>query len=82
MAGGLRIGRARRHGPPGGRTLEPAPFAGAAVPKDQWQWAIGRRLLTPAEEAARARYFLGQFAAAMRRFAGHRRRSRSHPSAA
>ena len=29
----------------------------APVPDAQWQEAVGRRLLTPAEEAARCRYF-------------------------
>ncbi len=31
--------------------------AGADVPPEQWQEAVGRRLLTPQEEAARQRYF-------------------------
>jgi len=29
----------------------------APVPDSQWQEAVGRRLLTPAEKAARCRYF-------------------------
>jgi hypothetical protein len=37
------------------RALLPRPIA--PVPDLQWQDAVGRRLLTPAEKAARCRYF-------------------------
>ena len=35
----------------------PLPRPIAPVPDIQWQEAVGRRLLTPAEKAARCRYF-------------------------
>ncbi len=35
----------------------PLPTPVAPVPDIQWQEAVGRRLLTPAEKAARCRYF-------------------------
>ena len=35
----------------------PLPRPIAPVPDIQWQDAVGRRLLTPAEKAARCRYF-------------------------
>jgi hypothetical protein len=35
----------------------PLPRPIAPVPDVQWQEAVGRRLLTPAEKAARCRYF-------------------------
>ncbi|MHC4718094.1 MAG: hypothetical protein ACYS5V_14065 [Planctomycetota bacterium] len=61
-----------------GTVLSAAP----AAPKAQWQSAAGRRLLTPAEEAARDRYFRSKFAAAMAGFGAAGRRRRLHPSAA
>ena len=39
------------------------------VPDDQWQGVVGRRLLTPAELAARRGYFERRTAASLARFA-------------
>jgi len=79
LAEGLGLRPARRGCVQSVATARPAP---TGVPKNQWQRAIGRRLLTPAEEAARDRYFLSKFTAAMGRFAAAGRRRGPHHSAA
>jgi len=45
------------------------PVPPSEVPDAQWQGAVGRRLLTPAELAARRRYFERRTAASLARFA-------------
>ncbi|OPX24143.1 MAG: hypothetical protein B1H04_02670 [Planctomycetales bacterium 4484_123] len=49
--------------------------AGVGVSKLQWQSAVGRRVLTPEEQAARERYFTRKAAAAMARLRRRARRS-------
>ena len=56
-----------------GADLAPAT---AGVSKLQWQSAVGRRVLTPEEQAARERYFSERAAAAMARL----RRRAGRPS--